>query len=65
MQFKIMGAKGDTVLDYDVETGAIKFEELVNANMLPVEVTSEGNKLMKSFDSTVEKVIWLPKLKGG
>jgi len=69
MKFKIMGKKGDNVVDYDdVETQEMKYDELIAANYLPVALNhgDKGQKVMlKAFDPDVAEILWMPKVAGG
>lgn len=66
-----MGKKGDAVMEYDdVEIQEIKFNELVEANYLPIALKQLGkdlekNTLMKAFDPDVDEVLFMPRVVGG
>ena len=67
MKFKILCNEGDAQYDYDVlEMAEIKFEELLNDNLLPVVVEPEGNKkVLKKFNPDVDEIMWVPAIMGG
>ena len=65
MKFKILCEEGDIAFDYDVATAEIKFDELINSNLLPMKVAEGGNQLMRGFDSEAEEIMWMPAIMGG
>ncbi len=66
MKFKILGAKGDAVLDYDIETAEVKFNELLLEGLLPFkEGETRALSRINNFDECEDEVTWLMKIAGG
>lgn len=66
MKFKILGAKGDAVLDYGIETAEVKFNELLSDGLLPFK--QDEKKALSRIDNFKEcgdEVTWVMMLAGG
>lgn len=56
MKFKIMGKKGDAAFDYDtIEMQKLKFNELINDNMLPMVIEDGKNRILENFDPNIDE----------
>lgn len=62
MIFKILCDKGDDEFDYDLDTAAIKFDELKSAGYLPVV---SGKEAISEFDPDAKEIVWMPAIMGG
>lgn len=66
MKFKIMGEKGDSEFNYDdLETAEIKFNELLESNLLPVVITPQGKTALTKFEPDADEILWMQKITGG
>lgn len=67
MIFRILGKKGDTVLDYDLETAEVKFTELQETGLVPFAEDKKTKKLaiVEKFRPEIEEIKWFRKLVGG
>ena len=65
MKFRILCDKGDAGYDYDTDMAQIKFDELIKDNYLPMKVEQGKHLPMKTFDPSINEVVWMPNIMGG
>jgi hypothetical protein len=73
MQYMVMSRNGDDRQSFDmataegVDAAEKRFKELTGSGFRAAKMTSDGSPgtILKKFDATAEKVLFIPSLQGG